>query len=176
MLGERLRYDPGRALGERVRYDPGERWASGSDTTPGERWASGSDTTLASAQLTDSTLVMPPDTLPTGVSPLRQPLSGDEDRGRALLQDCDVKKALDTISQTFFAGDPEVIANRYIVVFDHPALGPSKVVGSTVTFGQAEVGTRLPVPELGEHTEEVLLEVGGYSWDEVTELKDLEVI
>ncbi|MBW1991265.1 MAG: recombinase family protein [Deltaproteobacteria bacterium] len=39
--------------------------------------------------------------------PLRQPLSGDQEKFRALLQDCDVRKALDTISETFFAGDPE---------------------------------------------------------------------
>ncbi len=52
-----------------------------------------------------------------------------------------------------------MIANRYIVAFDHPALGHIKVVGSPVTFGQAEVGPRLPAPELGEHTEEALLEV-----------------
>lgn len=72
--------------------------------------------------------------------------------------------------------DPQVIANRYIVDFDHPALGTIKVVGSPVSFSKAEVGPRLPAPELGEHTEEVLLELGGYDWDELAELKELEVI
>ena len=39
--------------------------------------------------------------------PLRQPISGDQEHFHALLKDCDVKKGLDTISQTVFAGDPE---------------------------------------------------------------------
>jgi len=30
-------------------------------------------------------------------------------------------------------------------------------------------------PELGQHTEEILLELG-YSWDDITRLKDEEVI
>jgi len=41
-------------------------------------------------------------------NPLRQPLSGDQEKFRALLQDCDVRKALDTITETFFAGDVDV--------------------------------------------------------------------
>jgi len=36
---------------------------------------------------------------------MRQPISGDKDRFRALLQDCGVTKALDTITDTFFSGD-----------------------------------------------------------------------
>lgn len=39
--------------------------------------------------------------------PLRQPLSGDQEKFKALLKDCDVKKGLDTITETVFAGDPE---------------------------------------------------------------------
>ena len=72
--------------------------------------------------------------------------------------------------------DTQAIANKYITEFDHPALGPIKVVGSPVVFSGAEVGPRLPAPELGEHTEEVLLEIGGYNWDDIVELKELEVI
>ena len=43
---------------------------------------------------------------PAGERTLRQPLSGDQEKFHALLEDCDVKKDLDTISRTFFAGDP----------------------------------------------------------------------
>ncbi len=57
--------------------------------------------------------------------PLRQPLSGDQEKFRALLQDCDVKKALDTISETFFAGDPEDLEHLASVLDDARAyVGP----------------------------------------------------
>lgn len=51
-------------------------------------------------------------------SPLRQPLSGDQEKFRALLQDCDVRKALDTITETFFAGDPENLEHLVSVLDD----------------------------------------------------------
>ena len=35
---------------------------------------------------------------------------------------------------------------------------------------------RRPAPEFGEHTEEILTELLGYSWEQVAELKDAEVI
>jgi len=34
---------------------------------------------------------------------------------------------------------------------------------------------RREAPELGQHTEEILLELG-YTWDDITELKNEEVI
>jgi len=33
-----------------------------------------------------------------------------------------------------------------------------------------------PAPEFGEHTEEFLTELLGYSWEQVAELKDREVL
>ena len=37
----------------------------------------------------------------------REPLTGDQARFRDLLQDCDIKKGLDTITEGVFSGDPE---------------------------------------------------------------------
>ena len=34
----------------------------------------------------------------------------------------------------------------------------------------------MPPPELGQHTEEVLLDVLGYDWQRISELKELEAI
>ena len=51
-------------------------------------------------------------------NPLRQPLSGDQEKFRALLQDCDVRRALDTITETFFAGDPENLEHLVSVLDD----------------------------------------------------------
>ena len=31
-------------------------------------------------------------------------------------------------------------------------------------------------PEFGQHTEEVLVEIGGYSWEEITKLREGEII
>jgi crotonobetainyl-CoA:carnitine CoA-transferase CaiB-like acyl-CoA transferase len=72
--------------------------------------------------------------------------------------------------------DPQVIANEYITEFDHPTLGRIKDIGFPVTFSKTPASVRLPAPECGQHTEEVLLEVGGYTWEEIERLRDEEVI
>jgi len=71
--------------------------------------------------------------------------------------------------------DPQVIANRYLVDFKHPVLGNIKVQPFPIGFGKAPVGPRSQAPEFGQHTEEVLLEIG-YTWDDITRLQDEEVI
>jgi len=71
--------------------------------------------------------------------------------------------------------DPQVMANRYLVDFDHPVLGNIKVQPFPIGFGKAPVGPRSHAPEFGQHTEEVLLEIG-YTWDDITRLQDEEVI
>ena len=38
-------------------------------------------------------------------------------------------------------------------------------------FGRSRVTARGPAPEVGQHTEEVLLEAG-YSWDDIAALRD----
>lgn len=72
--------------------------------------------------------------------------------------------------------DPQVVANEYIVDFDHPTLGPIKVVGVPVKLSKTPGSIRLPAPEFGQHTEEVLIDILGYSWEEIAHLKDEEVI
>jgi crotonobetainyl-CoA:carnitine CoA-transferase CaiB-like acyl-CoA transferase len=69
------------------------------------------------------------------------------------------------------AGDPGVRANGYIVtVADQDAPGSEvSVVKTPVRFSDPVAAVRTHVPELGEHTEEVLLEAG-YSWDDIAEL------
>jgi crotonobetainyl-CoA:carnitine CoA-transferase CaiB-like acyl-CoA transferase len=79
-------------------------------------------------------------------------------------------------SVTDLLDDPQVLANNYIVDFLHPSLGSQKVVNVPVTYSETPGGIRLPAPECGQHTEEVLTEVCGYSWEEVAELREAEVI
>ena len=73
------------------------------------------------------------------------------------------------------ASDPQVIANEYITSYDHPALGKIKMVGQTVKLSKTPGTIRLPAPEMGQHTEEILLELG-YSWADIENLKDKDVI
>ncbi|MEE9324899.1 MAG: CoA transferase, partial [Dehalococcoidia bacterium] len=72
--------------------------------------------------------------------------------------------------------DPQVLANDYIVEMDHPTMGRIKVPGVPVKFSKTPAEIGMPPPEFGQHVEEVLLEVGGYSWDEIVHLKEEEVI
>ncbi len=72
--------------------------------------------------------------------------------------------------------DPQVLANEYIVDYNHRGLGRVKVPQFPVHFSQTPVGpVRRPAPLLGEHTEEVMLELG-YSRKEIAELKKQKVI
>jgi crotonobetainyl-CoA:carnitine CoA-transferase CaiB-like acyl-CoA transferase len=72
--------------------------------------------------------------------------------------------------------DPQVKANDYVVDFDHPRFGTTKVVGMPVRLRETPGSVRLPAPEFGEHTEDVLVNLLGYSWEQVGQLKEKEVI
>ncbi|MCX5999603.1 MAG: CoA transferase [Chloroflexi bacterium] len=69
------------------------------------------------------------------------------------------------------ANDPQVLANKYVTDFHHPVLGDVKVPGVPLSLSKMEAGPRAKAPELGEHTEEVLLELG-YDWEQIAQLRD----
>ena len=71
--------------------------------------------------------------------------------------------------------DPQVLANDYITKWDHPRFGTIDVPGFPVQFSKTPQTFRLAAPELGEHTEEVLLQ-HGYTPEDVQELMDEGVI
>ena len=73
------------------------------------------------------------------------------------------------------AVDPQILANDYVVDFDHPSRGKVKMVGHPVTLSETPAEIRLPAPEYGQHTEEILLELG-YTWEEISNLNEEEVI
>ena len=72
--------------------------------------------------------------------------------------------------------DPQMRANGYVTAFEHPAFGPTQVVGLPVRLSDTPGSIRLPAPEFGQHTEAILTEVLGYSWEEIGRLRDDEVI
>lgn len=71
--------------------------------------------------------------------------------------------------------DPQVRANDYVIDYEHPELGDVKMMGFPVTFHETPAAMRMPAPALGQHTEEILLEVG-YDWDEIIRFRDEGVI
>src|SRR5206468_11598274 len=72
--------------------------------------------------------------------------------------------------------DPQVRANDYVIDFEHPQFGATPVVGVPVRLSETPGTVRLPAPEFGQHTEEILTELLGYSWEQVAALKEQEVI
>jgi crotonobetainyl-CoA:carnitine CoA-transferase CaiB-like acyl-CoA transferase len=74
------------------------------------------------------------------------------------------------------ANDPQILDNKYVVEYEQPSLGKIKSVGCPIKFHKTPAGVQSPAPEFGQHTEEVLLEIGGYSWDEITQFKEEGVI
>jgi crotonobetainyl-CoA:carnitine CoA-transferase CaiB-like acyl-CoA transferase len=67
--------------------------------------------------------------------------------------------------------DPQVVANGYIVPFEHPSFGSFRVAASPIQFGNEGPSVRRPAAELGADTEAVLLELG-YSWEDIVRKKD----
>ncbi|MCZ6608136.1 MAG: CaiB/BaiF CoA transferase family protein [Rhodospirillales bacterium] len=63
-----------------------------------------------------------------------------------------------TIDQVF--ADPQVRHLGMEAPVEHPRLGAIKVVGQAVTMSRARFEARLPTPERGQHTDEVLRELG----------------
>ena len=74
------------------------------------------------------------------------------------------------------ANDPQVLANDYIIDYVHDTLGPVKVPGLPIALSKTPGVIKSEAPEFGQHTEEVLLELGGYDWEEIGQLREEEVI
>jgi crotonobetainyl-CoA:carnitine CoA-transferase CaiB-like acyl-CoA transferase len=73
------------------------------------------------------------------------------------------------------AADPQVTANGYIQPVARPDGEPVRLVNIGVTIDGEPVPIPRLAPELGEHTEEVLLSFG-YTWDEIGALRSDGVI
>ena len=72
--------------------------------------------------------------------------------------------------------DPQVIANNYLVDFDHPVLGPTKWLQTPLGYNKTPLSTRKMAPAHGENTEEVLMEALGYTWDDIGALQEAGAI
>ena len=71
--------------------------------------------------------------------------------------------------------DSQVTANGYITDYNHPVLGDIKLSRFPIGFGKTRTVSPAPAPEFGQHTEEIILDLG-YNWDDITRLKSEKVI
>ncbi len=72
--------------------------------------------------------------------------------------------------------DPQVLENDFLTEVIHPALGPLQEIGIPVRLSETPGSIREPAPQLGQHTEEILVEMLDYSWEDVEILRDQGVI
>src|SRR5213594_2805556 len=72
--------------------------------------------------------------------------------------------------------DPQMVVNGYVTSFDHPTFGPTRMMGVPVRMSATPGEIRLPAPELGQHTEEILIDILSYTWEEIARLREAEVI
>jgi crotonobetainyl-CoA:carnitine CoA-transferase CaiB-like acyl-CoA transferase len=71
----------------------------------------------------------------------------------------------------FPASDPQVLNNRYIVELDRPGVGKVKSLGFPIFMSDTPARLDRMAPCVGQHTEQVLHDLLGYSEDQIRELK-----
>ncbi|KAJ3364474.1 hypothetical protein HDU91_002567 [Kappamyces sp. JEL0680] len=80
---------------------------------------------------------------------------------------------VNNIQQTF--EHPQVVHRAMIQEVDHPTAGRIKVAGIPVKYSLNKPSIRLPPPLLGQHTDQILQELG-YTSQEVAEMRANKVI
>jgi crotonobetainyl-CoA:carnitine CoA-transferase CaiB-like acyl-CoA transferase len=71
--------------------------------------------------------------------------------------------------------DPQAIENDFFHEVEHLTSKHLKLVNSPVKFSETPAEIRRTAPELGQHTEEILLDLN-YSWEDISELREQAVI
>ncbi len=72
--------------------------------------------------------------------------------------------------------EPEVKRRGILKTYKHARVGDVPIIGSNYHFSDTPVDDTRPPPSLGEHTDSVLAEVGGFSADEVKDLREKKIV
>jgi formyl-CoA transferase len=71
--------------------------------------------------------------------------------------------------------DEQAIANEYFSEWDHPAYGTIKLLNNPIKLSETRAENTRKAPDLGEHTDELLAELG-YSKTDIERLRESDVI
>lgn len=71
--------------------------------------------------------------------------------------------------------DPHLVENELVAEIDHPTVGPIKMLGLPVKLSETPGKIRRPAPLLGQHTDEVMAELG-LSPTEIADLRARAII
>ncbi|KAF4552226.1 CoA-transferase family III-like protein 1 [Elsinoe fawcettii] len=82
--------------------------------------------------------------------------------------------AINDVKQTL--EHEHTLARNMVQEVEHPACGTLKLVNTPVKYSDSQPGIRTPPPTLGQHTEEVLTSILGYSTADVKSLRSEGVI
>ena len=94
----------------------------------------------------------------------------NQEEWKSLFVDWDIPGApINDLSDVF--SDPQVLHRNMLVEIEHPTIGSIKTSGNPIKTGQDENFS--PPPLLGQHTQEILKNICGYS---VAEIKSFEAV
>jgi crotonobetainyl-CoA:carnitine CoA-transferase CaiB-like acyl-CoA transferase len=71
--------------------------------------------------------------------------------------------------------DPHLIARKMVTEVDHPTLGRARQIGSMIKLSESPFQARIWSQRFGQHTDELLLELG-YDKARIDELREAEII
>ena len=71
--------------------------------------------------------------------------------------------------------DPQILAREMVIDTTHPTLGPIKSLGTPIKLSETPLDPRRPAPLLGEHTDEILAEIG-YDEEAISRLRGLGAV
>ena len=92
-----------------------------------------------------------------------------------LLSEAEVPCApINTLDRLF--ADPQVAARNMVVEIDHPKVGRLRSIGNPVKTPPMPEGPFEPPPLHGQHTDQVLREILGYSAERIAQLRENRVI